>query len=271
VVGFKATHGLASIRGIVPLSEMHDHVGPIARSVADAALVMAAISGYDPLDPVSIRADIPHMTQGIGTDVKGLRIGVPRAPFYQSLDPDIDAAMRTALEVLGGLTRSITDVTLPGVDSFAVLSAETFQYHAALVADPAKRALYDPITLGRIMGGANTTSTQYIESRRRMVLARNGVGRHFEQVDVLVTPTSMAPPVAIAAAIARAPDESGMIRNTLPFNVYGIPTISVPCGFTRAGLPIGLQISGPPLGEARVLALAHAYERATRWHDVPAP
>ena len=271
VVGFKATHGLASIRGIVPLSEMHDHVGPIARSVADAALVMTAISGYDPLDPVSIRADIPRMTQSIGTDVKALRIGVPRTPFYQSLDPEIDAALRAALEVLGGLTHSMADVLLPEVDSFAVLSAETFQYHAALLADPAKRALYDPVTLQRIMGGANIPSTDYIESRRRMILARNGVVRHFEQVDVLVTPTSMAPPVAIAAALAKVPDESGMIRNTLPFDVYGIPAISVPCGFSRAGLPIGLQIAGPPLGEARVLALAHAYERATRWHEgVPA-
>ena len=188
------------------------------------------------------------MTQSIGTDVKALRIGIPRAPFYQSLDPEIDAAVRTALEVLRGLTRSIADVTLPGVDSFAVLWAETYQYHAALLADPAKRALYDPITLERIMQGANIPSTQYIESRRRMILARNGVGRYFEQVDVLVTPTSMAPPVAIAAAIAKPPDELGMIRNTLPFNVYGIPTISVPCGFTRAGLPIGLQISRSAAG-----------------------
>ena len=267
VVGFKATHGLASIRGIVPLSEMHDHVGPIARSVADTALVMTAIAGYDPLDPVSMRADVPRMTQGIGTEVKALRIGLPRAPFYESLDPDTDAAMRAALQVLAGLTRSTVDTTLPGIDSFAVLSAETFQYHAALLADPAKRALYDPVTRERILGGANIPSTEYIESRRRMILARNGVGRHFQQIDVLVTPTSMAPPVAIAPAIAKAPDEFGMIRNTLPFDVYGVPTISVPCGFTRSGLPIGLQISGPPLGEARVLALAHAYERATRWHE----
>lgn len=267
VVGLKATHGLASIRGIVPLSEMHDHVGPIARSVADAALVMTAIAGYDPLDPVSIRAEVPRMTQGIAADVKALRIGLPRAPFYESLDPDTEAAVRAALQVLAGLTRSTVDTTLPDVDSFAVLSAETFQYHAALLADPAKRALYDPVTRERIMGGADIPSTAYIESRRRMILARNGVGRHFQNVDVLVTPTSMAPPVAIAPALAKAPDEFGMIRNTLPFDVYGIPTISVPCGFTRSGLPIGLQISGPPLGEGRVLALAQAYERATRWHE----
>jgi len=267
VVGFKATHGLASIRGIVPLSEMHDHVGPIARTVADAAIVMAAIAGYDPMDPVSIRADVPRMTEAIGRSVRALRIGVPHAPFFQSLDPEIEAATKAALGVLAGITRSIVDVALPEVDSYTVLSAETYQYHAALLADPAKRALYDPVTRERIMGGAGISSAQYIESRRRMILARNGVGRQFGEVDLLVTPTAMAPPVAIADAVAKVPDESGMIRNTLPFNVYGIPTISVPCGVTRAGLPIGLQISGPPLGEARVLALAHAYERATRWHE----
>ena len=115
-----------------------------------------------------------------------------------------------------------------------------------------RNSIFGPLLkrcLERIMQGANIASTQYIESRRRMILARNGVSRHFEQVDVLVSPTSMAPPVAIAPAIAKPPDELGMIRNTLPFDVYGIPAISVPCGFTRAGLPIGLQISGPPLGE----------------------
>ncbi|HXC58464.1 MAG TPA: amidase, partial [Steroidobacteraceae bacterium] len=165
VVGFKATHGLASIRGIVPMSEMHDHVGPIARTVADAALVMSVISGYDPLDPVSIRANTAAMKQGIGTDVKSLRIGIPRAPFYESLDPEIEAATRTALEVLKGLTRSTADVSLPGVDSLAVLVAETYQYHAALVADPAKRALYHPETLERIMAGAKVPLTAYIESR----------------------------------------------------------------------------------------------------------
>jgi aspartyl-tRNA(Asn)/glutamyl-tRNA(Gln) amidotransferase subunit A len=266
VVGLKATHGLASIRGIVPLSEMHDHVGPIARSVADTALVMDAIAGYDPLDPVSIRAAVPRMAEGIGRDVKTLRIGVPRKPFFDGLDPQIEVAVHAALDVLRGLTRSMVDVDLPNVDSYTVLSAETYQYHAKLIADPVKRALYDPITLGRIMGGANISSMDYIQSRRRMQLARNTVNQHFERVDLLITPTSMAPPVAIAAALAHVPDESGMIRNTLPFDVYGIPTISVPCGFTRTGLPIGVQISGPPLGEARVLALAHAYERATEWH-----
>jgi aspartyl-tRNA(Asn)/glutamyl-tRNA(Gln) amidotransferase subunit A len=269
VVGLKATHGLASIRGIVPLSEMHDHVGPLARTVADAALVMDALIGFDPLDPVSIRgnAGAERLAAAAGTEPGELRIGLVRKPFFEGLDPEIDAATQSALTLIRRRATSVSDVELPDIDSFPVLAAEIYQYHAALLADPAKRALYAPITLERIMGGANVPSTAYIEARRRMQIARNTLGALFERVDVLITPTAMRPPPTIAASQATAPDESGMIRNTLPFNVYGLPSISIPCGFTRARLPIGLQISGPPFGEARVLALAHAFERATSWHE----
>jgi aspartyl-tRNA(Asn)/glutamyl-tRNA(Gln) amidotransferase subunit A len=266
VVGLKATHGLASIRGIVPLSEMHDHVGPLARSVEDCALIMSALVGFDPLDPVSIATERSPVPAVLSRDVAGLVIGVPRAPFFADLHPDIEAAVKAALTRLGGMTRAVTDVDLPAVDSFAVLGAEIYEYHAPLVADAARRALYKPVTLERIMSGANISAVDYMRARRRMVVARNTIGDLFETVDVLVTPTFMSPPPTIAAALANAPEEGSMIRNTLPFDVYGLPTISVPCGFTRAGLPIGLQISGPRLGEARVLALANAYERATDWH-----
>jgi aspartyl-tRNA(Asn)/glutamyl-tRNA(Gln) amidotransferase subunit A len=266
VVGLKATHGLASIRGIVPLSELHDHVGPLSRSVADAALVMTALAGYDAEDPVSIRADAADLRAAIGQSVTGLRIGTPREPFFMGLDAEIAAATDAALDILRQLTASTTDVVLPALDSFTVLSGEIYEYHAALVADPAKRALYDPVTLERIVNDAWVTAPQYIASRRQLQLARRRIAALFEDVDVLVTPTTMAPPVRIDAALAAPPNELGMIRNTLPFNAYGLPTISVPCGFTQAGLPIGLQITGPRLGEARVLALAHVYEQATDWH-----
>ena len=268
VTGLKATHGLASIRGIVPLSEMFDHVGPIARSVADCALVMNALAGFDPLDPVSIDVPRSDMREAIGGDVAGLRIGIPRTPFYTDLDPEIAAATEEALDVIRGLARSLADFDLPNVDAFAVLNAEIYDYHAPLVADPARRALYKPQTLGRIMGGANVSSIDYIQARRRMIVARNTVGGLFADVDVLVLPTVMQMPITVEAALSttRVATDAGLIRNTLPFDVYGIPTISVPCGFTRAGLPIGLQIAGPRLGEARVLALAHAYEQATGWH-----
>jgi aspartyl-tRNA(Asn)/glutamyl-tRNA(Gln) amidotransferase subunit A len=274
VTGLKATHGLASIRGIVPLSEMFDHVGPIARSVADCALVMNALAGFDPLDPVSIDVPREDFHEAIGRDVVSLQIGIPRSPFYDDLDPEIAAATEEALDVIRQMTRAPSDFELPNVDAFAVLNAEIFEYHARLVADPAKRALYKPQTIGRIMGGENVPSNDYIQARRRMITARNTVNELFADasVDVLVLPTVMQMPITVEAALSttRVATDAGLIRNTLPFDVYGIPTISVPCGFTRAGLPIGLQIAGPRLGEANVLALAHAYEQATRW-DQSAP
>jgi aspartyl-tRNA(Asn)/glutamyl-tRNA(Gln) amidotransferase subunit A len=266
VVGLKATHGLASIRGIVPLSEFHDHVGPLARSVADAAVVMSALAGFDPLDPVSIRAEREDYHAAIGGEVRKLRIGIPRSPFFEQLDPEIDAAVYRAIEVLVGLAGAARDVTIAAPDTYALLDAETYAYHAPLLADAAKRELYQPLTLRRVMGGGSVTAQVYIEQRRRMQIARNTIGDVFRDVDVLIAPTCMATPATIETVLANPAAEGSLIRNTLPFNVFGIPAISVPCGFTRAGLPIGMQIIGPRLGEARVLALAHAYEQATDWH-----
>ena len=266
VVGLKATHGLASIRGIVPLSELHDHVGPLARSVADAAIVMTALAGFDADDPVSIRSDATDLRVAMQQPVGKLRIGTPRDPFFAGVDAEIVAVTERAIGTLRGLTASVTDVVMPPLDTFAVLSAEIYEYHAPLLADPAKRALYKPVTLERVQRDGMVTAPQYIASRRQMLLGRRRIASLFDRVDVLVTPTTMAPPGRIDAALANVPEEFSMIRNTLPFNAYGLPTISVPCGFTSAGLPIGLQITGPRLGEARVLALAQAFEQATEWH-----
>jgi aspartyl-tRNA(Asn)/glutamyl-tRNA(Gln) amidotransferase subunit A len=134
-----------------------------------------------------------------------------------------------------------------------------------MFADPATRALYKPLTRARLESDARISTVDYIEARRRMAIARNTIDATFTDVDVLVTPTVMRPPLTVAAALTSS-DDFWMIRNTLPFNVLGIPTISVPCGFTRSGLPIGLQISAPRFEEGRVFALAHAYEQATEWH-----
>jgi aspartyl-tRNA(Asn)/glutamyl-tRNA(Gln) amidotransferase subunit A len=266
VVGLKATHGLASIRGIVPLSEMHDHVGPLARTVEDAAIMMDAIAGFDALDPVSIRAPTLHLAAALAKRAAPQRIGLVRRPFFDGLDAEVGAAMDAALGVLKKLSASMLDVELAPVDTYDALSVETYAYHAALLKDAAKRKLYNPVTLQRIESGAGISAATYFEARRRMIVARNTVGGLFERVDLLVTPTFMRPPPTIEESLRAPPNEADMIRNTLPFNVYGLPTISVPCGFTRAGLPIGLQITGPALGEARVLALAKAYESATGWH-----
>jgi aspartyl-tRNA(Asn)/glutamyl-tRNA(Gln) amidotransferase subunit A len=266
VTGLKATHGLASIRGIVPLSETHDHVGPIARSVEDCALMMGAIAGFDPLDPVSIRAEKQDFAAAIGADVSGFRIGVPRSPYWEELNSDVAAATNAALKKLGGMVASVRDVGFTYPDTFPQLLADAYAYHARMVADEKLRRLYDPVTLGRIMDGANIPTPIYIECRRQMTIARNTVDAVFADVDVLVTPTCMVLPRTIADVFAQQVSDLPLLRNTLPYDVLGIPAISVPCGFSSVGLPIGLQIAGPRLGEAKVLALAHAYERATEWH-----
>jgi aspartyl-tRNA(Asn)/glutamyl-tRNA(Gln) amidotransferase subunit A len=265
VVGLKATHGLASIRGIVPLSEMHDHVGPLARSAEDCWLLMQPLQAFDPLDPVSIRTERKPMAGPMPRDASTLRIGIVREPFFAGLNPDFAAAVERAITLLPDMTRGVMEVDLPAVDSFAVLGAEIYQYHEPMFADPATRALYKPLTRERLENDAKITVLDYIEARRRMVIARNTIDATFTDVDVLVTPTVMWPPLTIEDALTST-DDRWMIRNTLPFNVLGIPTISVPCGFTRSGLPIGLQISAPRLEEARLFALAGAYQQATAWH-----
>lgn len=265
VTGMKATHGLASIRGIIPLSESHDHVGPLCRSVADCALVLTAIAGFDPLDPFSIDAPLVNYAEATGGAVSRLTIGIPREPFFTDLDPEIAAAAEAAIALIRKMTRTVKDVKLPPAETVPALLAEIFAYHSAYVADPERKKLYHPITLQRILDGAAIPLPAYVEARRKMSVARNTVSSVFDQADLLVTPTTMAMPDKVADALAKAPSELRLIRNTVPFNSFGIPTISVPCGFSRAGLPIGLQITGPRLGEARVFALARAYEQATEW------
>ena len=262
----KGTHGLASIRGIIPLSEMHDHVGPLCRSVADCAIMLSALAGFDPLDPVSITAEPVNYRDAIGRATSRLKIGIPREPFFVDLDPDIRVAVEQAITVLGKITSGVTEMKLPAVDTVPSLLAEAYAYHAAYVVDPERKKLYQPLTLQRILDGASIATPAYVENRRQMAIARNTVADVFKRVDVLVTPTTMALPGKVADALAEAPSEIRLIRNTVPFNALGIPTISVPCGFSRSGLPIGLQITGPRLGEARVFALAHAYQQATEWH-----
>jgi aspartyl-tRNA(Asn)/glutamyl-tRNA(Gln) amidotransferase subunit A len=266
VVGLKATHGLASIRGIVPLSETHDHVGPLSRRVVDSALVMTAISGFDPLDPMSITAEPVNYREAIGGPVAKLRIGIPRQPFFADLDPEIAAAVDAAIGVLKKLTASVADVEVPAVNTFPSLLGDIYVYHAAMVADEKRAKLYQPVTLQRILDGQKIPLPAYVESRRQMHIGRNRVPEIFARVDVLVTPTTMRMPPTIASVLAEPTSELTLIRNTVPFNSLGMPTISVPCGFTKGGLPIGLQISGPRFAESRVLALAHAYEQATAWH-----
>ena len=266
LAGLKPTYGLVSIRGVIPLSWSLDHVGPLARTVADTALLLQVIAGYDLQDTTSEEMKVPDDAEALHASVTSLRIGVPREFFFAGLDPEIDTATKDALSVMAKLTAGLRDTALEAdkMESLrnVVRAAEAYTYHQEFVAKTPE--LYQPATLERISLGADVTMPAYIRARRELAQLRRTAGKLFESVDALVTPTLRIPPLAISDP--RADDIPPIVHNTSPFNVYGWPAISVTCGFTREGLPIGLQIIGPSGGDAVVLRLAHAYEQATDWH-----
>ena len=270
IAGLKPTYGLASIRGIVPLSVSLDHVGPMCRTVADTALLLQALAGYDPRGIASIRAEVPDYGTALLRRTSSLRLGVPRTPYFDDLDPQIAEAVERALGVLNDLTASTRDVELPALPQARPVAVESYAYHADLLDE--NRELYEASTLARIEPGAEVPATEYAEALYQLKLVRKAIARVFDDVDLLVTPTLPILPVTIEAA-RESPLEATriLIRNTAPFNSYGTPAITVPCGFSREGLPIGLQICGRALGEVDVLALAHAYEQATDWHERTPP
>jgi aspartyl-tRNA(Asn)/glutamyl-tRNA(Gln) amidotransferase subunit A len=276
IVGLKPTYGRVSTAGVIPLSWSLDHIGPMTSTVVDAALLLQSIAGYDPQDPASIDLPVPDYVATIAASTSSLRLGIPRAYFYEGLHPDIQAAMDDALSVLKGLTRTLRDIGPMATDGTyssvmdpyrTILTAESYEYHRPSISQSPD--LYHPATVTRIRAGADVTISAYMQSRRQLEQIRHSISRMFDTVDLVVTPTSPIPPYAIAdlgdTTTAR-PKELQMLHNTRPFNALGLPTISVPCGFTAQGLPIGMQLSGPPAAEATVLRLAHAYEEATEWH-----
>jgi aspartyl-tRNA(Asn)/glutamyl-tRNA(Gln) amidotransferase subunit A len=268
VVGLKGTHGLASIRGIVPLAESLDHVGPLCRTVADCALVLGAIAGYDPGDPVSLRTEVPTFMNAVYMPTRQLRLGIPITPFYDDLDPEIQQAMTKALEVLSGLTATQQNVSLPELPDYSPLLAESYAFHEEWLVDGNRQDLYQTSTFENLMRLAAVQTPTYYHARRQLALARMAIDQVFAEVDLLVTPTTACLPTTVDNALqpGNSGSETLSVRNTAPFNVFGIPSISVPCGFSANGLPIGLQISGLRLQEVSVLALAHAFEQSTEWH-----
>lgn len=268
VTGLKATHGLASIRNIIPVAESLDHVGPLCGSAADAAVMLQAMAGFDPLDPVSIHSGDSNYLDALARPVNQLRIGLPAGDYFARLHPATEAAINAALVVLNGITAGSQEVTLPAVPDFAPLLAESYAWHEEYLANPANHGLYDPVTLERLLAAGAVSAADYIRSQQDMVRARNQVAEVFKNVDVLVTPTAPDLPERIDSAInpAEASGAEPSTRNTAPFNLYGIPTISVPVGFSDDGLPIGLQISSAHLREDVLFSLAHAFQQATTWH-----
>jgi aspartyl-tRNA(Asn)/glutamyl-tRNA(Gln) amidotransferase subunit A len=267
IVGFMPSYGLVSLRGVLPLSWSYDHVGPMTRTVRDAALVLQAIAGYDAEDITSIAFPAADYVTAVDVAPGPMpRVGVARSHFFADLDPEVAAAVERALGVLTRLGATLRDVEVAVDDDRTVFRAESYAYHRALVEQAPER--YQPETLRRIRTGAAVTAAEYIEKWRDLQRMRRGAAAVFSDVDLIVTPTAAVPAPSFAELEAQPdelrPRELVLMRTTRMFDVLGTPGISVPCGATAAGLPIGLQIIGAPGADAAVLRLAAAYEAATR-------
>ncbi|MBZ5493547.1 MAG: amidase [Acidobacteriia bacterium] len=267
ITGLKPTYGLVSARGVIPLSWSLDHVGPMARTAADAALMLQAVAAYDAQDVGSQKFPPVYYPSAIEESTAALRLGIARE-FWNEVDGEIASAVNSAADTLAKITAGAQDIELSTETDRTLVRCEAYAYHQKYL--PGNEKDYDPETLRRIRSGADVTAPQYIQAQRELLQQRRQILQIFESVDLILTPTTplLAPTFSELQA---APDqlrnkEMIMLRNTRPFNVYGLPSISLSCGFSKSGLPIGLQIIGAPGAEGSVLALAHAYQKQTDWH-----
>jgi len=257
IVGHRPSAGLISTQGTVPLSTSFDTIGPMTRTVRDAAILIDVLSGTT------------QYARLLQEDVSQLRVGVARKKFFDDLDPDVSAAIEAALETTGKLVAQVREVELPLRGFRTIFDAEIYEYHEAMIQRSPER--YDPRTLFRLENCAGISATDYVRERRRLAVFRAEVEAVFASVDVIVTPTTpiAAPKISELEALAipdvRPLEVKYLLRNTAPFSVLFWPTMSVPCGFTRDGLPVGMQISARPGADSTVLRLAHAYEQAAGW------
>ncbi len=291
IVGLKPTYGRVSRYGLVAFASSLDQIGPMARTAADCALLLGVIAGHDPRDATALPDPVPDYLAELEGDLRGLRVGVPREYFAAGLEPGVEAAVRAAIAQLAALGASVDEVSLPhteyGVAAYYLIapaeaSANLARYdgvkYGYSVAAPTLLDSYfrtraegfGPEVKRRIMLGTYALSAgyydaYYLKAQKVRTLIKSDFDRAFERFDVLATPTS--PTVAFRLG-ERVADPLAMYLSdvcTIPVNLAGLPGVSVPCGFVD-GLPVGLQLIGPPLSEGRLLRVAHCYQQATDWH-----
>ena len=274
LVGLKPTYGRLSRHGIAPLSWSLDHPGPMTRTVEDCALVMEALVGHDPLDPTTVNVPPVNFARDVRGDLSGLRVGVPKEYFEVPVDPQVEQAVRRAIDSLGDLGAVVTEVSWPGFHqsvaiSTTILTAEAYSYHGKLARDSGSQ-LYAPVRL-RVEAGAFVSAEDYIRAQRaRSQFVAQSV-ELFADVDILAGPTVPVTAHKIGDTKVEVGDTTmglvaALTQHTRAFNLNGFPAITVPCGFSSDGLPIGLQLGGRPFDEATVLQAAQAYQQATEWH-----
>lgn len=275
LVGLKPTYGRLSRYGLTPLSWSLDHAGPMARTVEDCALAMNAVAGYDSMDPASANVPVPDFTKALTGEVKGLRVGVPREYFQVPIDPQVERAVRRAIDVLGELGATVLEVSWPMYHhamaiTTTILTAEGTANHGRLVRSHGLQ-LYPPVRL-RMEAGFFISGAEYIQAQRaRAHFDLQGCDL-FKEVDLLAGPTEAITAYKLGATEVRVGNATmgpipALTQYTRPYNLNGSPAITVPCGFSDDGLPIGLQLAGRSFDEETVLRAAHAYEQATEWHN----
>ena len=278
VVGLKATFGLVSRHNALGPSWSFDQMGPMAKTVEDAAIVLQAVSGYDPNDPVTLVDAVPDYRQGIDAGVKGVRVGVFEELLALWSTQEVEQAVRKAIAVLEELGAEVTSVTIPHAqeipEAFEVIhgpeSAVGFpQAFPKERLDNIEEEIQQMIERGR-----EYTMEQYLDAQRTAAVIRQDVGRVLRKVDVIVGPTCLTPPIPASANLTEPYTVRGgqvgcrdLILRAMPIaNITGLPALSVPCGLAEGSLPVGLQIMGRHLEEPLMFRMGHAFEQATEWH-----
>ncbi len=268
IVGLKPSYGLVSLAGVMPLVPSMDHVGPLTRTVSDAAAVLAAIQGYDSRDPRSVDRDMPDYTMSMSRGLDGTTVGVPREFFFSGGEPEVVEIVSRAIEQFSRLGAHVIDVNLADAEKAYQQADVTFSEigtsnGAAIEGDPdafsdAFRQRFGKVT--------KWSEADYEAAQSFRAGFRDSVEAVLDDCDVLATPTSNV----AAAPIAEQPRDHDVERrkNTCIFNFTGQPSISIPCGFTEAGLPVGLMLTGSLFEDGEVLRFARAFEQSTGWHDM---
>jgi aspartyl-tRNA(Asn)/glutamyl-tRNA(Gln) amidotransferase subunit A len=277
VVGLKPTYGLVSRFGeLPPTSSTNDHLGPIAKDVRDAAILLNLLAGYDPKDPTSIPSTSKNYLEGLERGVSGLRIGVPQNYFFDDASAEVRNAVHEAVEVLGSLGASVHEVHLPSLKYIPLMgSAAVNESRAFLMpfALQGPRAFADESIWERVMVGELVRTADTLKAARLRNLMREEFLGVMESVDLLAMPTTPTPafPLEEAARTEGRDWITGTTSLTYPFNLIGMPAVSVPCGFSSTGLPIGLMLAGRHWEDDVVLRVAYAYEQAATHGYVPSP
>jgi aspartyl-tRNA(Asn)/glutamyl-tRNA(Gln) amidotransferase subunit A len=268
VTGLKPTYGRVPLRGVVPLATSLDHVGPMARSARDCALLLGGIAGHDPADPTSADVPVPDYAGALGRPLRGLRAAVPRRYFWDALPADIAAAVEDGFAELRRLGVELLDVEIPEWPAAADAALVLIRCEAAAEYRSVLEKRGDeliPQVRERLEAGLATSAPDYVDALRAGQRLRSALARLFAQVDLLALPGR--------DQLAPLMDEGGHHSDglskrsfTSPLNIAGLPALTFPCGFSPEGLPIGLQLAGRAWDEPLLLRVADAYQQATDWH-----